>query len=192
MLRADHEVVYNIALWFIRENEDSLFTFYASQYRLRNPPLPTIFISAGWITKSTALLTNLSYIAKQGANSGKSSRKSLRSEGQRKALRLLYRADWTCCGRRRLQMSWRTRWTGNAYKTFGQTSGLRERRIKPHLNEVLKTHSRLAKSRDTGLPAMAAFASSRALRDMSSRSSTRIPWRLTSWLPTKRTRSSRL
>ena len=42
MLRADHEVVYNIASWFIRETEDSLCTFYAGQYRLRNHPLPTI------------------------------------------------------------------------------------------------------------------------------------------------------
>ena len=38
-----HEVVYNIASWFIRETEDSLCTFYAGQYRLRNHPLPTIF-----------------------------------------------------------------------------------------------------------------------------------------------------
>ena len=43
MLRADHEVVYNIALWFIRDTEDSLCTFYAGQYRLRNHPLLTIF-----------------------------------------------------------------------------------------------------------------------------------------------------
>ena len=38
---------------------------------------------------------------------------------------------------------------------------------------MLKTHLRLAKSRGTGLLAMALFASSRALRDMSSWSSTR-------------------
>ena len=40
-------------------------------------PARPFFILAGLITKSTTLLTNLSYIAKQGENSGKSSRKSL-------------------------------------------------------------------------------------------------------------------
>ena len=53
---------------------------------------------------------------------------------------------------------------------------------------MLKTRSRQAKSRGTGLPAIAAFASSRALRDISSMTSTRIPRRLTSKLSTKRTR----
>ena len=43
MLRADHVVVFDIASGFIRETEDSLCTFYAGQYRLRNHPLPTIF-----------------------------------------------------------------------------------------------------------------------------------------------------
>ena len=46
-MQSVHPCDITIALWFIRETEDSLCTFYAGQYRLRYRPLPTIFLYFG-------------------------------------------------------------------------------------------------------------------------------------------------